>query len=351
MHQRLLVYGATGYTGRLLVDALLERGIRPLLGGRNAAKLEALAGCHGLEWRAAPLDAPDALGAALRDVEVVVHAAGPFRRTTDPMARACLDAGVHYLDLSGEAPPIAALSGLDGEARRRGVMIMPGIGFDVVPSDCLAAHVARRLPGARRLAIGISAIGFMTPGSAKAFLAYAGDRVWTRRDGALVGVPPGTLERHFDYGEGPRLSSAMSWGDTATAWYTTGVPDITTYFESTPLVRASLSACRLFGAALGSRSWQAVMQAHADLLPEGPTADQRASKRTAIVVEAEDASGKRALSRLRGPESYEFTRRIAPRVVARVARGDLETGFQTPARVWGPDLVLDVEDVSREDLA
>lgn len=351
MPPRLMVYGATGYTGQLLVGELLARGVRPLLGGRSRDKLARIAERLDLDWRVASLDDEESLVAALHEVALVVHAAGPFARTTAPMVRACLRAGAHYLDLSGEAPPIAALAALDTEARRRGIMLMPGIGFDVVPSDCLAAHVARRLPGAVRMAIGISAIGFVTPGSAKAFLAYAGEPVRVRRGGALVGVPPGTLERHFDYGDGPRLSSAMSWGDTATAWYTTGVPDVTTYFESTPPLRAALSACRLFGPVLASRPWQAVMRAYADLLPEGPSAAQRASRRTSIVIEAEDAAGRRVVSRLRGPESYEFTRRIAPRIAVRALGGDLEPGFQTPARVWGPDLVLDVDDVLREELA
>ena len=229
-------------------------------------------------------------------------------------------------------------------------MIMPAIGFDVVPSDCLAAHVARRLPGARHLAIGIAALGFVTPGSAKAFLAYAGEPVRVRRGGALTGVPPGSVERHFDVGEGKRASSAMSWGDTATAYYTTGIPNITTYFELTPRLRASLAACLTYGRVLGSGPAQAVMQAYTDMLPEGPTAEQRRSRRMTIVAEAEDAGGRRVASRLRTPESYTFTGVTAPCIAERVVRGDLEVGFQTPARVYGPDFVLGFDSVEREDL-
>lgn len=351
MSAQLLVYGATGYTGGLLVHALLDAGVRPLLVGRSEARLAEVGAQFGLCHRVARLDDPSRLAAALRGVDAVLNAAGPFAHTAQPLAEACLRAGVHYLDVSGEAPPIEALAAHDGEARERGVMLMPGIGFDVVPSDCLAAHVARRLPGAHSLAIGISALGFVTPGSARAFLAYAGERVRVRREGALVSVPPGTLERCFDYGEGMRLSSAMSWGDTASAWYTTGIPNITTYFETNPPLRAALTACRLFGPVVASRSWQTLAAASAALLPPGPTPEQRASRRTAIVVEAEDAAGRRTASRFHGPESYEFTRRTAPAIARHVLAGDFEPGFQTPARVYGPDFALRFDDVRRVDLA
>lgn len=351
MRSGLMVYGATGFTGGLIVRALLERGVRPVLAGRSERKLDALARELGLEFRVAPLDDPVRLDDALRGVGTVLHAAGPFSRTARPMAEACLRARTHYLDVAGEAPPIESLAPHDAEARRRGIMIMPAVGFDVVPSDCLAAHVARRLPGASRLEIGIAAMGFLTPGSAKAFLEYAGEPIRVRRGGVLVGVAPGSLERPFDFGEGPRPSSAVSWGDTATAWYTTGIPDVTTYFEVTPRLRAGLAACLTWGRVLGSGPVQALMQAFADMLPEGPTPEQRRSRRMVIVAEAEDPAGRRVASRLFTPESYTFTAMTAPRIAERVVRGDLEPGFQTPARVYGADFVLSFEGVRREDLA
>lgn len=351
MRFELMVYGATGFTGGLCVRALLERGVRPVLGGRSGRKLGALARELGLEFRVAPLDDPARLDDALRDVCAVLHTAGPFARTARPMAEACLRTRTHYLDVAGEAPPIESLAPYDAEARRQGIMIMPAVGFDVVPSDCLAAHVARRLPGAIRLEIGIAAMGFLTPGSAQAFLEYAGQPIRVRRGGALIGVPPGSLERRFDFGSGERESSAVSWGDTATAWYTTGIPDVTTYFEVTPQLRAALAACLAWGRLLGTAPVQAVMQAFTQVLPDGPTPEQRRSRHMVIVAEAQDASGGRVASRLFTPESYTFTAMTAPRIASRVLRGDLEPGFQTPARVYGADFVLTFEGVRREDLA
>lgn len=351
MRGTLLVYGATGFTGSLLVGALLEHGVRPLIAGRDERKLAAAAERLGVAYRVAELHDAKSLGTALGGVGVVVHVAGPFVRTARPMAEACLRAGAHYLDLGGEALGIESLARYDADARRRDVMILPAIGFDVVPSDCLVAHVARRLPGATELAIGIGATGFLSPGSAKSFIEYAGEPVRVRRGGALVCVPPGSLEHVFDFGARGRLAScALSWGDTASAWYTTGIPNITTYFEATPRLRMGLAFCRWFGPVMGSPSVQAVMKAYADMASAGPNAEQRASRRMMISVEAWDAVGRHAAARIETPDSYAFTVVTACAITLRVLEGDFEPGFQTPARVYGPDFVLGFEDVTREDV-
>jgi len=266
------------------------------------------------------------------------------------MVEACLRAGAHYLDITAEIRVIEALARRDREARARGVMIMPGTGFDVVPSDCLVAHVARRMPGARRLAIGLTGLAFVTRASAKTLVETANFGV-VRRDGALVRVPLGSLARSFDFGGGPREGLNVSWGDVATAWYTTGIPDVTVYVEATPLMRSVIAASRWFGWTVASGPWQAWLKAHADLLPDGPTAEERAARRMVVVAEAEDGRGGRAVARITTPEAYTFTATAAAAIVRRVLDGDVEPGFQTPARVYGADFVLGFPDVVREDLA
>src|SRR5262245_32120519 len=152
---RFLLYGANGYTGALIARAAVERGLHPILAGRNAEALPALAQGLGLEYRLFGLDDRGAVTAGLQGVAAVLHCAGPFARTSRPMADACLQAGKHYLDITGEAGVFTALAGRDAEAKAAGVMLMPGVGFDVVPSDCLAAHLKRRLPAATHLALGL----------------------------------------------------------------------------------------------------------------------------------------------------------------------------------------------------
>jgi len=346
----LLIYGATGYSGRLMTSGALAAGLRPILGGRDERKLAPLAESLGLVYRVARLEDAERLDAALDDIRTVLHAAGPFSYTSRPMVDACLRTGTHYLDLSAGVDDIEAIVARDAEARKRSIMMMPGVGFDVVPSDCLAAHVARRLPGAQRLALGISGLTLATRGSAKAFAEYAGRAITVRRDGTITCVPPGTLERSFDYGGGTRPSSAVSWGDVAAAYYTTGIPNIEVYFEATPVIQGMLMATSYLGPVLRTAPWQAWLKASADLLPEGPTEAQRAAVTTVIVAEGEDAGRRRVRARLRAPEAYTLTGETGPAIGARVLAGDLEVGFQTPARVYGADFVLRFAGVSREDL-
>jgi short subunit dehydrogenase-like uncharacterized protein len=350
MSDPLLIYGATGYSGGLMTHRALAAGLRPIVAGRDPRKVAALGERLGLETRVARLDDTPSLLRALSDVRVVLHAAGPFSHTARPMVDACLQTGTHYLDLSAAVDVIEGLVARDAQARRRKVMLMPGVGFDVVPTDCLAAHVARRLPRARHLALGISGLTLATPGSAKAFAEHAGRPIAVRRNGTIVSVPPGVLEHPFDYGAGMRPSAAVSWGDVAAAYYTTGIPNIEVYFESTPVLQGMLVATRYFGPALRTGPWQAVLKTWADALPEGPTEAQRAAVRTVVVAEAEAAGGQRVRARLRAPEAYTLTSETGPAIGARVLAGDVEVGFQTPARVYGADFVVRFAGVSREDL-
>ena len=349
MSASLVIYGATGYSGGEIVRHAAERGWQTILAGRDARKLAALGERVGLEHRAASVTDAAALDRAFAGARAVLNAAGPFSRTTLPVLGACLRGGAHYLDLSAEVPAIEALSGHDADARARRLMIMPAVGFDVVATDCLALHVARRLPDAVRLSIGVTNLRFLSRGSAKTLLE-AVDRGLVREDGRLVELPLGSREWAFDYEAGPRASINVSLADLTTAYHSTNIPNVATYTEGTPLMRALLAAARGAGVALRSRPAQAWVAACADLLPEPPRANGEQLDGQRVVAEAEDACGRRVVSRLRTREAYAFTPYAACAVLERVLADDFEPGFQTPARVYGSDLVLTIPDVTREDI-
>jgi short subunit dehydrogenase-like uncharacterized protein len=350
MAGQLLIYGAYGFTGRLTVSAALQRGLAPILAGRDAAKLAQLARETGLERRVVELHDASALDAALRGVSVVLLAAGPFSATSRPMVEACLRTGTHYLDVSGEVPVVETLRRLDPEARERAIMILPAVGFDVVASDCLGAHVARRLGGATHLALGIRGLELLTPGSARSLVEHAREPSRVRRDGDIVTLAPGALRRDFDYGDGPRRSVNVTWGDVATSFHTTGIPNTEVYLEESAYLNAAMLASRWAGALLGSAPAQAWLSACAGLLPEGPSAEQRSRRRMTLVAEARDPRGGVALARLHTPEAFEFSGTSAAAIAGFALGGDVEIGFQTPARVYGPDFVLGFAGASREDL-
>lgn len=350
MFDPLMIYGATGYTGSLILNEALALGLRPVLGGRNQSRLAQLAERLGLVYQVASLGDPDRLDTALRKVRVVLNAAGPFSQTAWPMVEACLRTGTHYLDISAEAWVIEALALRNAEARSRQIMIMPAVGFDVVASDCLASHLAGRLRDIERLSLGIRGLRLSSRGSARTFVEYAGRHILIRRNGVLTAVAPGSLRRTFDYGDGPRISVNVTWGDVAAAFYTTGAPNIEVYVEATPLFRNALNANRYLGWAMETPWVQAWLKLHTDLLPEGPTEEQRRTIEMVVVGEAENGDGRRVQSRLRTPQSYTFTGMTAPAIARRVLSGDVDVGFQTPGRVYGQDFVLSFPGVSREDL-
>ncbi len=352
MSPSFVIYGATGYSGELVARRAVELGWRPLLCGRDGSRLAPLATALGLAYRVAALSDPAAFDRAFAGVRLVLNAAGPFSQTAGPVLDACLRTGAHYLDLTAEVPVVEQLVERAAKARARHLMIMPAVGFDVVATDCLAAHVVRRLPGACRLALAVTNLFFVSRGSAKTLLE-AVDRGLIRRAGVLAPVPLGSRERVFDYGDGPRSSLNVSLADLTTAYHSTGIPDVETYTEATPLMRALLLTCRTAGRLLRTDTAQAVLAASAALLPEDPTGGAPTNGIAAmrVVAEAEDGSGRRAVSRLRTPEAYAFTPYAATAVIERVLRDDIEPGFQTPARVYGPDFVLGLPGVVREDLA
>jgi short subunit dehydrogenase-like uncharacterized protein len=346
----LLIYGANGYTGELVARRAAERGLVPTLAGRDGEAVGRLATALGLPHRTFGLGDRAALDAGLAGIRAVLHCAGPFSRTSRPMVDACLRAGCHYLDITGEGPVFAALSARDGEARARGVTVLPGAGFDVVPSDCLAAHLAARLPGAVRLVLAFQAGGGPSRGTALTMAEGLPAGGMVRRGGALTPVPAAWRTRRFDFGRGPVTCMTIPWGDVWTAWHSTGIPDIEVYMATPPALLALTRASRLFGPILGAAPVQRLVAAVVRRAVTGPTAEARARGRARLLGEVEDAAGRRAAARLTVADGYTFTARAAVACAERLLAGGVPAGFQTPSRAFGADLVLSIEGSEREDL-
>jgi short subunit dehydrogenase-like uncharacterized protein len=346
-----LIYGATGYTGSLIAHEAGRRGYRPIVAGRNADALAPLAKKLGLEQRVFPLDDPAAVRASLRGVSVVLHCAGPFAHTSRPMADSCLRASVPYLDITGEVGVFEALADRDGEAKKAGIMLMPGIGFDVVPSDCLAAHLKQRLPSASNLALGFLSLSRMSRGTATTIAENLHRGGLVRRNGVLTDVPAAWKTREIDFGTGPVKAMTIPWGDLSTAYHSTGIPNIEVYLAAPLSTRLAVRASRYLGWMLGSSFIQERLKRRIRAGPPGPTDEERARGKSFLWGEATDDAGQRVVSRLRGPDGYTLTVIAALAVVKRVMAGDAPPGFQTPSTAYGADFVLGLEGVIREDEA
>jgi len=336
----VLIYGAYGYTGELVAREAADRGLDVAVAGRNGTKTRGLGIQLGVDSRVFP--AGEA-AANLDGIEAVLNCAGPFVRTAEPLVAACLATGTDYLDITGELPVFEALAGRDREAERADVCLLPGVGFDVVPTDCLAAHLHDRFPDATRLRLGFEPPGTVSGGTLVTFFEHLGSGSMTRQDGRLVAVPLASTARTVDFGAGPRSAVRMPWGDVVTAYYTTGIGNVEVYMPVPERVQSALRLLDWLGPVVDNRPVTGALQALARRFVDGPDRDTRKSARTFVWGEASDGD-RTAVSRLVTPEPYAFTADAAVSAVARVADGDL-SGYHTPASAFDAGFVLDLDGV------
>jgi short subunit dehydrogenase-like uncharacterized protein len=347
----LLVYGSYGYTGRLVVERALE-GLADdhdlVLGGRSPSKLEAQADEHDLPSRAFTLDHQRVVERHLEDVDVVLNCAGPFARTADPFVDACVETGTDYLDITGEIGVFEALAARDAEAEAAGVAVLPGVGFDVVPTDCLAAHLAEALPDATDLSLGFQAFGSFSRGTMRTAVESIGEGGAVRRDGRVTTVSAVHDTREVDFGNGETLAVTVPWGDVATAYHSTGVPNVRVYTAVPERAVRALEATDSL-APLLDREWvQRTLAAVVDRTVEGPDAEER--EEGAVFVWGEISDGETTYeARLRTPETYTMTARTAVEAARRTLAGETPTGYRTPSSAFGADFVTEFGGVERED--
>jgi short subunit dehydrogenase-like uncharacterized protein len=344
----LLIYGANGYTGQLITRFAVERGMKPILGGRNEAMVSALAAKHGLEHRVFSLGERDKADAALRKVEMVLHCAGPFSITSRPMVEACLRNRKHYTDITGEIAVFEACAARDARAREAGIMIMPGVGFDVVPSDCLAMHLKNRLPSATHLTLAWYGMGRISHGTQATMTMNIGRGGAVRKDGEITPVPAAWKTRKVDFGEVTRTAVTIPWGDVSTAFYSTGIPNIEVYSVVPPQAVKMMKLSRYIGWLLARGPIQKYLQRN--IPTGGPSDEERAKGKTLLWGEAKDDDGNRVEARQQGPEGYTTTALAALNITEKILNGNFKPGFQTPAKAYGADLTLEIDGVSRQDV-
>jgi len=351
MPSGFLLYGATGYVGDATARLAVQQGLRPILAGRNATKIERLATDLGVEYRVFSLEDSTTIHRALQEMTVVLHCAGPYLYTSKPMVEACLRTGTHYLDLTGEIPVYQALAARDADAKARGVMLLPGAGFDVVPTDCLAVHLKQRLPSATRLTLAFQSHGpaGLPPGTQRTLIELTPYGNLVRRNGRLEPPERAMTTRMVDFGRGSVQATQLTWGDVFMAYYSTGIPNIEDYAVLSEALRRQLAVMHYLRPLFKLSAIRKVLKRG---VKPGSTADERAKTMTHVWGEVEDDQGRKAVSRLHGPEAgVNWTARAALAAVQHVLAGNTSPGFQTPALAYGADFVLECEGVTREDLS
>jgi saccharopine dehydrogenase (NAD+, L-lysine-forming) len=325
-----MIYGANGYTGELCARRAKERGERPILAGRSAAKVSALAQELGFEHRAFDLRSPN-----LDGVSLVLHCAGPFSATSRPMVDACLASKAHYLDVTGEAEVFEAVLARDAEARQSGVALLPGVGFDVVPSDCLAAQLKEKLPTATQLELAFAPLGRSSPGTLKTSIESLPRGGLVRRGGKLTRVPAAYLVKEIPFADQKRTCMSVPWGDVATAYRSTKIPDITVYIAAKPSMIRAARLTRITGPLLGLGIIQTYMKKKIEKSVRGPDEATRAKSSAQFWGRVQD--GNKAVSMtLTVPDGYSLTADSAVECAIRVHAGKVSPGAWTPSLAFGP---------------
>lgn len=348
MSNKFLIYGANGYTGELIAREAVKRGMKPILGGRSQKKVEPLAKELGLIYRTFALEDKTSLDYTLKEVDFVIHCAGPFSLTSEQMILGCLRTKTHYLDITGELAVFEAMAARDGEAKKAGIMIMPGVGFDVVPSDCLAKHLKNRLPEAVDLELAFYGLGKISHGTQSTMTMNIGNGGAIRKNGEIKSVEAAYETKEIDFGEVKTTAVTIPWGDVSTAFYSTGIPNIKVFTVVPESQITLLKLSRYIGWMLTASPVQSILQSQ---IPEGgPDKNARESGKTLMWGKATDEKGNSVESRQQGPEAYKFTMLTALNIAEKILQGELNVGYQTPAKCYGADLVLEIEGVERQNI-
>lgn len=343
MSKQWMIYGAYGYSGELTARAAKARGLSPVLAGRREDKVKPLADELGLEYRVFGLDDVAAVTEQLKDIDAVTHCAGPFSATAEPMMKACIQAKTHYADITGEIGVFELAAQLDGLAKAAGVVLCPGVGFDVIPTDCVAAALKEALPDATELTLGFDSRSGFSPGTAKTSVEGMAEGNKVRENGKIVSKPMGKLVRKIDFGDGEKTAMSIPWGDVSTAYHTTGIPNVSVYIPMPPKRIKQAQKLNYIKWLLKFEFVQNKMKANAAKV-KGPNEEKRKKLITYVWGEAKNAAGDTKVARIKTANGYDVTWQggiLIPQKL--LSDAPTEGGHYTPAKLMGAKFVETLE--------
>jgi len=340
---KVIIYGSYGYTGELIAEECLTENISVLLSGRNEVRLKTQSEKTGYPYKAVDINDPTALLNLLKDGDVLINAAGPFINTASLTVEACIDTKTHYLDINGDVKVFELIRSYSEKANDAGIMLMPGVGFDVVPTDCMALKLKNRMPDAIELKLAFATIGGgISHGTATTVAGRLGEPAVRRENGELIPVPLGKNGMWVDFGEKRMFVMSIPWGDVSTAFVTTGIPNIESFMAVKPKIYRLLKFQGLVNWLLRTEFIRSMVLKKIDSRPAGPTLEERKRSHALIWGEAKNKDGKTITASMRTPESYTLTAISTVHIAKKVLNVEFKKGYQTPAGVYGESLVEEV---------
>jgi short subunit dehydrogenase-like uncharacterized protein len=338
-----LLYGANGYTGKLIIQKAIQKGLQPVLAGRTESKIKPLAEANGLPYLVFGLDNVAEITAHLQGFPVVLNCAGPFSRTARPMVEACLQTNTHYLDITGEIEVFEMVKSYHAKALEKGIVLMSGVGFDVVPTDCLAVYLHEKLPDATHLELAISGLGgSISHGTLSTMIESLGKAGAVRENGKIIAKPVGHHGKWINFGQHKQFAITIPWGDVSTAFYSTGIPNIEVYTTVPWIAYYILKMQALFNPLLRSKFFKGRLQRYVDNKITGPTPSQSEKGKSRVWGRVFNAQGKQVEALLEGPEGYLLTAETSLNLVRKMLVPHKFAGYHTPAGLFGHTLILEV---------
>ena len=348
---KIIVYGSYGYTGKLIVEECRLKNLDVILSGRNEEALRKQSGETKYPYEVVQISETVALKKLLLKGKVVIHCGGPFQYTAKAMAAACLETKTHYTDITGESIVFEQLAKMDQQGKEAGITIMPGTGFDVAPSDCLALHLKNKLPSATQLQLAFASSGAgFSRGTSKTMTEGLGYGSMIRKDGKLKSIPTGSLTKEINYGPFTIPSLNIPWGDISTAWRSTGIPNIEVYIGSNKKQIALAKRSNYINWLLRLRWVKNYLLKKIDQKPAGPSDSKRANARMYLWGKVWDNTGKECSTRLETIDGYTLTAKTSVLIAEKILNGDIKTGYQTPAMAYGEKLILEIKESRLTDL-
>lgn len=346
----ILLYGANGYTGELIARYAAQYGLQPILAGRKKDAIEALAKELQLPFRIVELHDGNALNAALADIALVIQAAGPYHTTAQPMIDACIATNTHYIDLNGDLDVFEMLQGYDQAAKDKDIMILPGAGFDVVPTDCLALYLKEQLPDADELTIAFAVIGSaLSRGTSISTLHKLGTPGAIRKDHKIVYEPMGKkgMSVNFPGYKKPVFVMSIPWGDISTAWYSTRIPNIRTFTAINKSAWYFLKGQSIFNWLLKTSFMRSIIMGILKMQSAGPDQQVRDKATSYIWGKVSNTKGQSVEANMETPEAYSLTAFTILVIAKKIISGNYKPGYQTPSSAYGADLIMEIDGVKR----
>ena len=343
MSKKFLLYGANGYTGVLIAKLAATYNLQPILAGRTEANIKPLADELQLSYHIVDLADAEQLKKILSEVKLVLHCAGPFSATAKQMIDACLETSVHYIDINGDISVFEMLKKYDTAAKEKNIMVMPGVGFDVVPTDCISLQLKNKMPDATHLKLAFASVGGgLSHGTATTMAGKIGEGGAVRENGKITRKPLGQKGMWVDFIEKKLFVMSIPWGDISTAHFTTGIPNIETYTGIAPKVYRILKLQWAFNWLLRTNFIRNIIKKKINAKPAGPSDEQRQNSKSFVWGEVCNAAGDTMQAGISCLDGYTLTAHSSLLITKKILEGNFKTGYQTPAAVYGEELIMEL---------